>query len=294
MKNIYTIGEVLIDMMQTNNYYSSMFGGASGNVAVNVARFGSESYFLGNFGQDFFGEQLKERMIKENVHLTYSSQKGKTSLAFVSWDKVGERNFQFYSESDQDYCLPASVLVDASDIVHFGSATAFMKGELEQSYLKLFRQAQENGAFISFDPNCRQELIHDLDVFKRHCLEFMKGSRLIKLSIEEFELLFGSQDYHLLTDCFEMSDNQIIVVTLGEKGSYVYYQGVAKLIPTIKIHQVDSTGAGDAFVAGMLSQLIHNLDPNLYEVIDMVTKANRVGALTASQYGAIVDGLSLE
>lgn len=126
MKKVYTIGEVLVDMMMDKfPNYQAMFGGAPANVAMNVAKFGAPTYFLGNFGEDHLASFLRKTMKKRHINLDYATSQGKTTLAFVSGDDFGERDFQFYSESDLAYDLPENLELDDNSIVHFGGQPLF-------------------------------------------------------------------------------------------------------------------------------------------------------------------------
>lgn len=278
MRKIYTIGEVLIDMMMDEfPNYNAKFGGAPANVAMNVAKFGAPTYFLGNFGDDYLGSYLKKTMSKRNINLDLTSTQGRTTLAFVSWDKEGERDFQFYFESDQNYSLPKSFKLDKHSIVHFGGATAFLKGPLEEAYDELLSKAIQTQSYISFDPNYREDLIEDLDYFKRKAYLYMDKSQLIKLSEEEAQVL---EDYEFKAD-------QLVCITLGAKGSKLIYKNQSIIVPSIVVEQVDSTGAGDAFVSALLYQIAQSGQPSFKMAIDFIEKANRIGALTSTQYGAI-------
>lgn len=96
MKKIYSIGEVLVDMMMTDfPHYEAKFGGAPANVAMNLAKFQGKSYFLGNVGVDHLGQSLYQTMLRAGIDISYASQSGNTTLAFVFWDEKGEVNFNF-------------------------------------------------------------------------------------------------------------------------------------------------------------------------------------------------------
>lgn len=287
MKNIFVIGESLIDMMMSEfPNYQAKFGGAPANVAVNTAKFGAKTYFLGNIANDYLGDFLYNKMKESNISLEYSSRSGKTSLAFVSWDNQGERDFQFYSEADQDYVLPNIILGD-EDLVHFGSATAFLGNKLEESYRKLFNMSRKNNSFISFDPNYREDLIDDLNHFRSSSMNWMKHSNIIKLSLDELEILFGTRDYMKIKDLFFFKEYQIVIVTLGAKGSYIYYKNKDTIIDSIKVDQVDSTGAGDAFISAFLYQIAKHGMPDFNQACKYIELANKVGAITSTAFGAI-------
>lgn len=118
---------------------------------------------------------------------------GYTTLAFVAIDENGERDFEFHRGSDGAYKFSSIDLskISGGDIIHFGSATGFLEGELKNTYFKLLKYANENNVFISFDPNYRDALItkDKLEGFIKDCKSFIKNSDFIKLSDEELKLI---------------------------------------------------------------------------------------------------------
>ena len=105
----------------------------------------------------------------------------------------------------------------------------------------------------------------------------MKHSHLIKLSLEETQIL----------NEYTFKENQLVCITLGAKGAHLHYQNKQEIVPSIKVKQVDSTGAGDAFISALLYQVAEKGMPDFEQAITFITKANRIGALTSTDYGAI-------
>lgn len=288
MKNIYCIGELLIDLVSTNGItYEKKAGGAPANVAATVSKLDGKSYFLGAVGEDNFGAFLENTLKENNVGCEYLSKEGKTTLAVVTIDEQGERSFDFYRGSDGRYKLDESIEINKGSIVHFGSATAFLDGELTNSYYKFLEIATENKALISFDPNYRDMLISKEfeQTFITHCECFMKVADFIKISDEEAMLLTAEKSLdEAIDNLIKRNYKAVIAITLGKEGTKVLENGQVYVVPSIKINQKDSTGAGDAFVGGVLYSLSENEDIS-YK--DAVAFANKVGAITCENYGAI-------
>lgn len=124
-------------------------------------------------------------------------------------------------------------------------------------------------------------------------MPFIEKSHLCKFSKEEAQLLSGKTDIYEACDKLHEVGTKIITVTLGGEGTLLSSQGTKKLIPSIKVTPVDTTGAGDAFIGCLLYQ-ISNL--GTFETIfedfalleKMVQTANKAGAITTTKYGAIV------
>lgn len=300
MKKVYCIGELLIDfisMDKTNSLKSvesflRSAGGAPANVAVAVKRLGGNSAFLGQVGNDAFGNYLEDLLMENEIDTTNMIKKGNTTLAFVTLDDKGERDFQFNRGVDGDYKLNLSVdEINENSIIHFGSATAFLGGELKESYYKLLEYASEKNAFISFDPNYRDSLIpiDKIEEFKKNCWKFMRKANYIKLSVEEALILTGKEKLEEAIEAILKSQLETVFITLGEVGTLLFNFGQFVLIPSIKVKQKDSTGAGDAFIGAVLYMLsnIENINISIEQLKDIVRFANKVGAITCMGYGGI-------
>lgn len=288
MKKIYCIGELLIDFVSTDgNNYSKKPGGAPANVAVAVSKLEGKSYFLGAVGEDNFGDYLEEVLKENKVNCDYLKKVGKTTLAIVTLDKSGERAFNFYRGSDGEYILDDKINIEKNSIVHFGSATGFLEGKLRDSYYKLLDRAYESGAIISFDPNYRNMLIDNrfLKEFINHCENFMKKADFIKISDEEAMLLTEESNLEKAIEALKFRNYKaVIAITLGKEGTMVIENNNSYKVTSINIEQKDSTGAGDAFVGGVLYMLSKREDITYKEAIEF---GNKVGAITCENYGAI-------
>ena len=107
-----------------------------------LSKLGGKAYFLGQVGKDNFGKYLEEVLVDNNVDTKYLRE-GRTTLAMVSLDKSGERNFDFYRGGDGEYEVDINELsIDSDTIVHFGSATAFLPGNLRNTYYKVLEEAK--------------------------------------------------------------------------------------------------------------------------------------------------------
>ncbi|MBU5453847.1 carbohydrate kinase family protein [Caproiciproducens sp. MSJ-32] len=298
---VFCIGELLIDFIGKDNIkdlsrtvnFEKKAGGAPANVAASVSKLGGEAYFLGQVGNDSFGKFLIESLKEVNINVEMAKMEGYTTLAFVSIDENGERDFEFHRGSDGDYAFSNIDLAKISnkDIIHFGSATGFLEGELKNTYYKLLEYAKEKNIFISFDPNYRDALISNdkLEAFIEDCKNFIKLSDFVKLSDEEIKLITEEENIESGVKKLHKMGAKIVAVTLGAEGTLIS-NGNMEIVPSIKIKQLDSTGAGDAFVGAILKQLADlednkNINFNKWKTI--VSYANKVGAITCTNYGAI-------
>jgi Sugar kinases, ribokinase family len=300
-KNIFCIGELLIDMVCVDNKglkdgekFEKKAGGAPANVAACISKLDGNAYFLGQVGDDYFGKHLIELLKDLNINTGMAVEKGSTTIALVAIDANGERNFDFLRGSDGEYSFNNIDLskITNSDIIHFGSATGFLDGELKKTYFKLLEYAKSNNIYVSFDPNYRDALItpDKLEMFIEDSVEFIRKSDFTKLSDEELFLLTKEKDITAGVNKLHELGVKVITITLGSEGTYLSVDGQHEIIPSIKIKQVDSTGAGDAFVGAALKQVsdIENKQNISFEEWkDIITFANKVGAITCTNYGAI-------
>ena len=300
-KNIFCIGELLIDMVCVDNKglilgekFEKKAGGAPANVAASISKLGGNTYFLGQVGEDFFGKYLIDLLNDLNINTEMAVKKGSTTIALVGIDANGERNFDFLRGSDGEYSFENIDLskINSSDIIHFGSATGFLEGELRTTYFKLLEYSKANNIYVSFDPNYRDALITSdkLEKFIEDSIFFSKQSDFIKLSDEELFLLTGEKDITNGVNKLHDLGAKVVTITLGSRGTYLSINKKNIIIPSIKIKQVDSTGAGDAFVGAVLKQVSDIEDKkniSFEEWKNIIEFANKVGAITCTNYGAI-------
>ena len=303
MKKIFCIGELLIDFVAENqgsdlknaSVFTKKAGGAPANVACAISKLGGDSAFIGCIGEDPFGNFL-ENILKENKVDTSHLQKTDTftTLAFVSIAENGERDFVFSRGADRELkYLPKIKSEFKGNMLHLGAATALLGGPLESAYGHYFFDGLTERAFISFDPNFRQDLWKRREAaFIKKCIPFIEKSHLCKFSLEEAQLLSGKED--LNEACTELHNlgAEAIVITLGSQGTFLSTGNRHGIIPSIAVQPVDTTGAGDAFIGCLLYLLSSLEDPagvmgNFEFLTDMVQIANAAGALTTTQFGAI-------
>lgn len=303
MKTVYCIGELLIDFVaekQGNdlskaNEFSKKPGGAPANVACSIAKLGGDSKFIGSVGRDPFGTFLLQVLEDNKVDISLTQRsKTFTTLAFVSLAEDGERDFVFSRGADKKLKYDSSVKKGfKGQLVHLGAATALLGGDLEEAYSRYFFDALTQKAFISFDPNYRGDLWKDEEsVFIKKCMPFIEKADLCKFSLEEIKLISGEDNVEKACDILHKVGTPIITVTLGGDGTLLSTAAKKTTVPSIKVTPVDTTGAGDAFIGCLLYQISNLKDTgqileNTDLIIKMIEKANKAGALTTTNYGAI-------
>ncbi|MGM0846583.1 MAG: aminoimidazole riboside kinase [Bacillota bacterium] len=300
MKNgIISLGEALIDFIpldKENISYQKSPGGAPANVSVGLARLGVRSSFLGKVGKDVLGNFLKKTLSEygvrtDQMHLTSDTR---TGVVFVTNAEDGERSFDFYIDPSADRFLEADE-IDEEDfnshrILHFGSISMIGSPAKEATHHAV-QLAKDNGMMVSYDPNLRLGL-WDTEENARTTIESMLDQAdFLKISEEELAFITGESDFEAGLEKIKSYNIPLMIVTMGAEGCHVFAKDGRRHVPAMKVQAVDTTGAGDAFVSGMLYQLheheggIETL--TIEKAAAMASFAAVSGALAASTKGAM-------
>jgi fructokinase len=302
MYDVAALGELLIDFTYAglsesgNILFERNAGGAPANVLAAVSRLGCTGAFIGKVGNDAFGRFLAQVLDENKIEtrgLKYSDDVN-TTLAFVHLDEKGDRSFSFYRKPGADITLEERDieygLIENAKIFHFGSLS--MTDEPSKSAtIKAVRFAKSKGKIISYDPNWRPLLWEDETSAKCTMLEGMEYADIVKLSDNELSFLTGTEDLEYGSKLLFDKGIKLVVITLGARGCFYKHASGSGRLDTYDIKVVDTTGAGDAFLGGLLfhiSRLQGRLESlNKSEIEAMLDFSNAVGALCASRRGGI-------
>ena len=302
MPDAVCLGELLIDFVPTVTgtglvdapAFKKAPGGAPANVAVGLSRLGTTTAFVGKVGDDAFGRFLADTLAAAGVDVGALRFTGdaRTALAFVSLRADGDREFMFYRHPSADMLLaPDDIdvdLVTGAKLLHFGSISLI--GEPSRSAtLRAIRAARDGGGLISYDPNLRLALWPDAEAAKAGIMLGWPNADVVKLSEEELEFLTGDADPVRAGRSLWHDRLRLLVVTRGPGGCLYLTPDLEGEVGGFRVEAVDATGAGDAFVAGLLSGLL--ADPTVCDdaarLRDLCRFANAAGALATTERGAI-------
>lgn len=302
---VLCVGEALIDMictdkglpLQEGSHFLKKPGGAPTNVAAAIAAMGGQVDLMANVGKDAFGDHLIATMQNFGVgtKFLFADKKHFTSMAFVSLMLDGERDFVFNRGADGMLSLSdfPNFKINDYDVIHFGSATAFLDGPLKTTYFELLDLALQHHLFISFDPNFRSLLFKEgVTTFIESSWKFLCACHFFKVSEEEALLLTSANTLLEAIDVLIDKTKAAFAITLGHKGTFLRYNNHQLTIPSIVVDVKDTTGAGDAFVGAILYQ-IANATSNQVSEWDVDTwkqvvfNANKAGARTCEHLGAM-------
>jgi fructokinase len=324
--DITCLGELLVDMFPAEtgrriaevSAFRPVPGGAPANAAVAAARLGARSAFIGKVGDEAFGRHLADVLTAEGVDVRGVRFDGeaRTTLAFIAKPDPDHAEFVFYRNPGADTRLRADELdVDllrSTRVLHFG-LLSLSEEPIRSATWEAVRIAREAGAAISFDVNFRPTLWRNPSEAYEQAIGMLPQADLVKLNEVELEVIsdgrFRNADSGLGTPKFEAEihnpDSKIAesvrgvlaqgpsvcVVTFGPHGSYVQTKGWGGYVPPFRVQAVDALGCGDAFMAGLLWQLVSSgnwraqLTPDRLQ--GMLRYANAVGAITAQTMGVI-------
>lgn len=301
MFDFISVGEILIDFAPFGQKEDRAFqqnpGGAPANVACVLAKLGMNTAFVGKIGDDPFGASCKHALEAVNVCTDYMpvSKEYPTTLAFVCLDENGNREFSFYRDHTADVNLNLEDIAKIKDvpakIFHFGSVSLTAE-PARTATLKAVEQAKANGSLISYDPNLRLPLWDTPEHAKQAILDTMNLADILKISEEEAEFLFGTNDCAKAAQMIsEQYHIPLIIITRGPKGCYAFVNGKGYQSYAYDLKTVDTTGAGDSFLAGVLYQWL-KLDKGIGELTEseidyMFDFANATGSLVTTKKGAI-------
>ncbi|MBQ6151094.1 MAG: carbohydrate kinase [Mogibacterium sp.] len=301
MTDIITLGELLIDLTQRgsdengNGEFTAYPGGAPANVAVAASRLGASAGFIGKVGNDAFGRSLADTLKKDNVDIKglYYDDDQPTTMAIVSVDATGERDFSFYRKPGADTQLTVDeaveALADLPKILHVGSLS-MTTSPGKEACVEAVKYAKDNGSVISYDPNYRAALWDS----EEHAIEMMKVllpyADILKVSDEEMVMLTGTDDFEAGSRTLAEYGCGLVMVTLGSDGVFVRMGSHTATVPGFSVEVADTNGAGDTFLGAMLMQIakgVNGEEDVWKQLLDMVRYANKAASLTCSRHGAI-------
>jgi len=302
---IICLGEILFDCLADQmgrelsevSSWTEYPGGAPANVACALSKLGDAAAFIGCVGQDKPGDRLVSVLEEDGVDVSgvQRSAEAPTRKVYVTRSLKGDRCFAGFGEFDSSQF--ADTQLSANDMPQslFADADFLVIGTLELAYpnsqratLEAIRLAKEHQVKVFIDINWRPVFWEDLEVAKSSIMTILEQADLIKCTDDEAQWLFGLQDPGVIAKLFPQAEG--VLVTAGEKGCAYRlgeHEGEVDIFP---IMVVDTTGAGDSFVAGFLHYFCRQRTRVLESAEtarDAVVYASAVGALTTTKPGAI-------
>lgn len=310
MIDVVAFGELLIDFTCVStdaDGYPTMAahpGGAPANFLAALTKFGAKTALLGKVGTDAFGKLLTSTLEKAGIETKglIMAEDVFTTLAFVTLDEHGDREFSFSRKPGADTCITYDELdlslIDEAKVFHFGTLSLTDEPARSATY-QAVAYARNKGKLITYDPNLRKPLWKDLEEAKRQLLWGLRQSDVVKISDEEVQFLFGLEPCEGAKYILENYGVKLVFVTCGAEGCFFKNAQAEGMVPGLRgIKVVDTTGAGDIFggsAVWKLLQLGQNPESlNEAQLREVVSFACTSAGLSTTKHGGISSVPKLE
>jgi len=291
--DVLVVGEALVDIVRRRDGTSTEHpGGSPANVALGLARLGRPARLLTQIGDDARGEAVRTHLEASGVRLEPGSVvPGPTSTAAATLDAAGVATYEFAL----DWALPAAVAPGPAALLHTGSIAAFLQPGGDAVLALLERTA--GSVTITYDPNARPRLMGDPVAALARVERIVALADVVKVSDEDLEWLSPGRDpMDVAADWLDRGP-ALVVVTRGGEGSSALARSGRVDVPALRVAVVDTVGAGDAFMSGLIDHLagtglvgaerraaLRSIAPD--GVRATLTHAARIAAITCSRAGA--------
>ena len=300
-QRLLVVGEALVDIVtDPAGQRAEHVGGSPANVAVGLARLGHPVDFACCLGRDERGARISSYLSSHGVAVlpeSFGDQRTSTALAMV--DATGAATYEF----DLNWDLPALTVDPRTVHVHTGSIGAVLAPGAT-SVTAVLREVRERGT-VSYDPNIRPGIMGDLAAVRERVEELVRLSDVVKASEDDLALLYAASSPEEVMAHWVGLGAALVVVTLGADGVIFRVTADRALgrAPTRATHVVDTVGAGDSFMAGLVSGLaVDGLiggpaardrlrQATLVDVQPAVTRGLATSAVTVGRAGAYAPSL---
>ena len=302
MYDITALGELLIDFTPfgTSDNGQKLFeqnpGGAPVNVLATAGNLGLKTAFIGKVGSDMHGLFLKNILEKRKIETSglLVDDQYFTTLAFVDLNESGERTFSFCRKNGADTMLTKEEvkvsLIENSRLFHVGSLS-LTSDPAKTATLFALEKAIASKCIISYDPNYRASLWENETVAIKEMKSLIPFCNIMKISDEETNLLTPHKDIEAAATYLNEQGVEIVVVTLGGKGSYIKTKEGGIYASGFHTTVVDTTGAGDAFFGSFLFKILNSnqtfTDLTLKTLQDFALFANACASLCIEKRGSV-------
>lgn len=295
-KFVLIYGDAFVDYIaedQSNSRFTKFLGGATVNVAAGVARLGAASSFITVTGENETSEFVRNELAEEGVDLSFSQivPEKEVSGVYVHLLENNERHFERYVDVTPDIQVDFSAIkneiIHETSIFHFCSGTLFHPIALGTTR-KIVENMKKSNVLISFDANIRPLRWSSEESCRETISSFFNMVDILKLTEEELFFLTETTSIEDGIKSMQQYNIEALLITIGAEGTYAVLHGEVVHVPVEKVIPVDTTGAGDAFVAGILSKIYLEGHPSTKEDwIRYIAFSNRLGGICATKPGAL-------
>jgi fructokinase len=255
-------GDALIDFVPAKtgdgrDALVPLVGGSCFNIAVGMARLGAPVGFVGGISTDLFGRMIADRAGQSGVDLRHAMRSPRpTTLAFVR-TVHDEPQYAFYDEQTASRYWTyrrGSIEFEKIGALHVGSTT-LVHGHGWSETMVMIEDARRTTT-ISFDPNCRPNLVPDKADYVRRMDQLAECADIVRVSDADFAYLHGSTDYASRAKELLLAQTSLFVVTQGSGGAQAWHAHAGSVtVDAPQVDVADTIGAGDSFQAALLFAL---------------------------------------
>ena len=267
MLDVVALGELLIEFAAKSkdpDGYPTMAanpGGAPGNFLAALNVYGKKTAFLGKVGADTFGHLLLGTLQRAGIDTrgVVIDPDYFTTLAFVTFDRAGDRSFSFARKPGADTQLRWEEidkgLMDEARVFHFGTLS-LTDEPVRTATQKAVTYAKQTGKLISCDPNLRVPLWRSEEEAREQMLWSLQQADVVKISDNEVSFLWACSPEEGAEKLLREFDVKLAMVTLGAEGCLLRTKNACFRAPAPKVHPVDTTGAGDIFGGSAMARFL--------------------------------------
>lgn len=240
-------------------------GGSALNFAIKTSSNGLNSGIIAKIGKDYYGEIIFDKLSKNGVEISRIEKiDNSTGMAFISVDGHGKRSIYSFMGANEELTLSKEDFeyIKSAEITH-----------LNGTYWEVAYAAAKNANILSFAPGAL------LSTFGLDKLEpVLSNTDILFLNEKEVKILTGLELNRGIDTLIE-NGIPLVVITLGDKGSILHNQKEIIKCPAKSVQVLDTTGAGDAFAAGFISQFFHKKSLNSCLEFANLSAADCIGKL---------------
>ncbi|WP_142826838.1 carbohydrate kinase family protein [Planococcus soli] len=295
-RHVLTYGDAFVDYIAantTNDRFNRHLGGATVNVAAGISRLGLSSRFITITGDDETSAFVRHELVKEGVDLTHAIMvpEKRVSGVYIHLTPEFDRVFADYVNETPDLQVEGHELkgeaFERASVFHFCSGTLFHP-EARATTRKALELSKEHSVLCSYDVNIRPLRWESEEHCRETVLGFLPLADIVKLTTAELAFLMETESLEEGISRLSHFSIPLVFVTDGENGTHAVFQNHTHHVPVIPVQPVDTTGAGDAFMAGVIRHVhLLGLPETQQEVVDCADFGNKLGALCATKAGAL-------
>lgn len=288
---VWVAGEVLIDLITQGGNTKAIVGGGPANTSVALARLGINTYFIDGMSTDAYGQRAKAELESAGVKLDFVEfSKKPMCLADVTLDATGSATYKFLIDGTATFDFRREWLPNPSNgqpvVLYLGTLATLV----EPGASVLFDWATDVSKFapIVYDPNVRSSVVSDRSAYQASVAKWASISKVIKVSQDDMDWLYPAETFETVAERWLMNAVELVVLTAGADGIRARTRAGEVSVPGVKIHIVDTVGAGDTVGAILVEAIakcgLESLQGD--ELTRVLMRAATAAAITCSRPGA--------